>query len=476
MLLFSTILELMDTVTPDDFIRLVLKWNETSSHIENRVDGIEWNGEHSVRYGTDNLWLEFVELPEENIIAVRHEKVTEDGVAWDSDFIANFTERSIAIQLDRTYNEEALIMDAAFSTPHFITLLIEAGFLKDDFELPVLRTPIAITDEKISICQSIIKEAKPYRLPIVFVSKTAENTDPLSISWLSSRLKGAAHVLVEESIEQCREIRSRFNKTDDLYGAVRIKYPSETTGKKKIYFRSATGDTKVRLEKVIRNVIQYGLSQRIDRLYTWQGVVSAVLNDHLKRQINIRLTAERDRQKAEDEVNKVYEEFDEDLRELQEKVEELTRANEALQYENQGLRAKYASSPAAPIIFLGDEEEFYQGEIRDMVLGTLDEALSATEKATRKADVLEDILENNPYYHLSDERKQRIKALFKGYKNLTGAMRQELLSLGFEISEAGKHYKITYHGDPRYMVTVGKTPSDNRSGSNNAALISKTML
>ena len=298
----------------------------------------------------------------------------------------------------------------------------------------------------------------------------------MSISWLASRLKGAAHVLVEESIEQCREIRSRFIKTDDLYGAVRIKYPSETTGKKKIYFRTATGDTKVRLEKVIRNVIQYGISQRIDRLYTWQGVVSAVLNDHLKRQISIRMTAEHDRQKAEDEVNKVYEEFDEDLRELQEKVEELTRANEALQYENQGLRAKYASSPAAPIIYLGDEEEFYQGEIRDMVLGTLDEALSATEKATRKADVLEDILENNPYYHLSDERKQRIKALFKGYKNLTGAMRQELLRLGFEISEAGKHYKITYHGDSRYMVTVGKTPSDNRSGSNNAALINKTMF
>lgn len=45
-----------------------------------------------------------------------------------------------------------------------------------------------------------------------------------------------------------------------------------------------------------------------------------------------------------------------------------------------------------------------------------------------------------------------------------------------EITEAGKHYKITYGGDQRYMVTVGKTPSDNRSGSNNAALISKTML
>ena len=147
----------------------------------------------------------------------------------------------------------------------------------------------------------------------------------------------------------------------------------------------------------------------------------------------------------------------------------LTKANESLQYENQGLRAKYAGAETIPVLFLGDEEDFYQGEIRD-------EALSATEKGTRKADVLEDILDTNPCYHLAEERKQRIKAIFKGYKNLTGAMRQELQSLGFEITEAGKHYKITYRGDQRYMVTVGKTPSDNRSGNNNAALINKTML
>ena len=67
-------LEIKESVTPDDFIRLVLKWNETSSHIENRVSGIDWRGEHNVRYGTENLWLEFVELPEKSIMAVRHEK------------------------------------------------------------------------------------------------------------------------------------------------------------------------------------------------------------------------------------------------------------------------------------------------------------------------------------------------------------------------------------------------------------------
>jgi len=104
-------LEIKESVTPDDFIRLVLKWNETSSHIENRVSGIDWRGEHNVRYGTENLWLEFVELPEKSIMAVRHEKITDDGVVWDSDFIANFSERRVAVQLDRTYDEDALIMN-----------------------------------------------------------------------------------------------------------------------------------------------------------------------------------------------------------------------------------------------------------------------------------------------------------------------------------------------------------------------------
>lgn len=179
---------------------------------------------------------------------------------------------------------------------------------------------------------------------------------------------------------------------------------------------------------------------------------------------------------AEDEIDKIYDPFDEDLRQLQDKVAELTRSNEALQYENQGLRARYADITASPVIYLGDEEDFYQGEIRDMILSTLEEALSATENGTRKSDVLQDILDNNPCDHLSEGRRQKVKNLFKGYKNLTGAMRQELQRLGIEITEDGKHYNLTYRGDPRYMVTVGKTPSDNRSGSNNAALINKKML
>ena len=66
MLLFSTILDLQDHVTPDDLIRLVLEWNEGSKYADNRVSGIEWHGEHNIRYGSADLWIEFVEFPEQN--------------------------------------------------------------------------------------------------------------------------------------------------------------------------------------------------------------------------------------------------------------------------------------------------------------------------------------------------------------------------------------------------------------------------
>ena len=476
MILFLTTLDIGEFVTQEDFIKLVLEWNAGSRYEENIVKGIEWCGERTVRYGDSKLWLEFVEYAEREILAVRHEKITADGVVWDSDFVMNFGTHRLTIQLDRTYSEEALVMGAYFSTPHFITLLIEKGFLAKDRDLPVLRTPIAVTDVDLEMCKRAFTEDNGYRLPVVFVSRTAEDKFPLSITWLASRLKGAAHVLVEESAESCAEIRKFFKMGNEPFGAVRIYYPLGTVRHKKFRFRSATGNEDVRLEKVIRHVIQYGIAQRVERFCTWNGVNGAVLNNQLDHQIAVRKNAETEKLRAEAEKDEVYETFSEDLQALQERVTELMKANEALQYENQGLRAKYASSDAVPLLYFGDEEEFYEGEIRDMVLGVLDEALAATEKATRKGDILEDVLENNVYQHLSDERKQKVKALFKGYKSLTGAMRQELMALGFEITEAGKHYKLTYGGDARYMVTIAKTPSDNRSGINNAALISKKRL
>lgn len=95
---------------------------------------------------------------------------------------------------------------------------------------------------------------------------------------------------------------------------------------------------------------------------------------------------------------------------------------------------------------------------------------------TRRWDVLSDILQNNAYQNTADERERIIKTLFKDYKTLSASMRQQLLELGFEITEEGKHYRLTYYGDGRYKTTIAKTGSDWREGKNIASVILKSMM
>ena len=63
----------------------------------------------------------------------------------------NFDEMRLSIQLDRRYTEGALNLDPAFSTPHFITTLIDNNCLRDDRGLPILHEPTDITAENISM-------------------------------------------------------------------------------------------------------------------------------------------------------------------------------------------------------------------------------------------------------------------------------------------------------------------------------------
>ena len=420
---------------------------------------MDLNGSYSGKFGDEKLSLEFVDDPEKNLMAVRHEKVTADAVVWDTDYVVNFDEKKISIRLDRTYSEEALVMNGAFSTPHFITLLIEGGYLADDQDLPVFRTPMAFAGD-------IETLNGKYRLPVVYVTTTADGQDAIDTSWLASKLKGAAHILVEAEKAADR----------DEFGSVTIFYPSEILPQKRIVYRSAKGNLNARLERVVKLVIQYWNAQTIGLLYTWQGVNNAVLSDSFNRQMVRYQETEKARQLAEEEKDLVYEAFDEDFRKMQQRIDELTKANEALMLENSFLHAKLNVTDAMPIVYQGEEEDFYPDEIKDMILGALDEVRTNSEATTRRADILDDILHSNEYQHLSEQRKQRVKAMFKGYKNVSSAMKQELMDLGMTISDDGKHYKLTYRDDPRYMVTIGKTPSDNRTGNNNAALINKIML
>ena len=120
MLLYSTILSIRETLTKEVFLNLVIKWNLESPHKENIITELrEWDGNRNKRYGNDWLWLHIEEYRNKNIIAVRFEKKEVSGAVWNTDYIMNFDDMQMAIRLDRSYTENALMEDTAFSTPAF---------------------------------------------------------------------------------------------------------------------------------------------------------------------------------------------------------------------------------------------------------------------------------------------------------------------------------------------------------------------
>ncbi len=91
-------------------------------------------------------------------------------------------------------------------------------------------------------------------------------------------------------------------------------------------------------------------------------------------------------------------------------------------------------------------------------------------------DVLSDIVESNGYEHLLEQKARALKDKLSGYTTMSKALRNYLQSLGFDITEEGKHYRLRYYEDPRYHVTMSKSGSDWREGENIASQIVHTVF
>lgn len=493
MLLFSTVLPIRDSFTPEDFIRLVIEWNQNSPHEENVIRGIEWDGRsRDVRFGDDRLWLEIQEYGERNIIAVRFEKTGTKGAVWDTDYVMNFDDMRMSIQLDRSFLAEALTVDPKFSTPHFITFLSNAGCLDDDGDLPTTREPIYIDKGNLGFLGGVVNGTARHQLPVVYISKTPDNSDPVDVMMLAGRLKGVAHVLVEKGRWLNNDIRVLCGDKNEYNGAVGIYFPNPVFKNKRFHPRAYEGADEILLDKIVCSVINYAIIQKVDPLYTWQGVNNAILRDRCVRRGSDLVEMERAKRMAEiakdeaeremerankekDEAERLVDSTDEEISELNRRIENLTRENERLVAENMGLRSKISGMDAKPLLYFGGEDEFFPGEIKDIVLSVLDDAANKRGKG-RSSDVLADIVRSNDYQRLLEQRIKELKVEMKDYSKMTGAKRQFLEQLGFIIEDGGKHYRLTYYGDPRYNTTLSKSGSDNRAGLNATTTIIRTMM
>ena len=297
MQLFSTILNINNTLTRDAFVKLVIRWNKESDYAENIIPDLSWDGTCPARFGNDTVWLAIEEYKTEQIMAIRFEKHSDDGSVWDTDYVMNFKERRMCIHLDRSYDADAIGISRRFSTPHFITLLEKGGYLSADQDLAVSRDVLFINDQNMELLADVINGKQNYQIPVIFVSKRFINRDPLDAAFLASRVKGVAHVMVLEDTEYGYALREKCGSRNEFDGAIGIYYPAGHLPHQRFLYHGAEGYDDVLMEKIVRTVIQYSNARSITPLYTWQGVNNAILRERISLSIRERLNAEQARKK-----------------------------------------------------------------------------------------------------------------------------------------------------------------------------------
>lgn len=151
------------------------------------------------------------------------------------------------------------------------------------------------------------------------------------------------------------------------------------------------------------------------------------------------------------------------IHDLEKDVSNKTATIHSLQAKVNGLETQTSMS-GDRMLYSGDEKEWYAGEAADYVLSILTEALQNIPEDSRKATILKDILNHNPYQKIHEKRKEQVRTILSGYRNLNDEMEHNLNSLGYTITTNGAHYKVTPYNDARYMTIMSKTASDHRAG------------
>lgn len=466
MQIYSAMIPVKEAFSKKEFVRLLLEWNQGSPH--DRMKGVSWDEEtYTLCWQEKQRLLAVEDLPEKRIIAARFQKTDSYGMIWTSDFVLNLEEKRLSVRLDQEVTEQTNSFFYRFSPPYFIRLVIRKGYAGMDGRLPVTGKPVPLGIGEKELAERVLLGKECFQLPIVYLTKKWDGCYPLNAELLSEQLQGTAHVLKETTPELGKLLRKKCNGENPHHGAIGIYYPCVSAENKKIHFEPYTEE--ILFQKIVNMIYRYENQQTRGFLYLWEGIRM----ERLRLNHSVLLNHHR---KIQEENQDLYEVFEAQLKDYESRMETLLKRINVLTLENQRLHEKVEGMQAVPLLYKGEMAEFYEGEVRDVLLDQLSNSLEKQSADTRRQEILKSILDKNKHADRQEQRKSRIKRLLKGYSNLSTSLKHDLEEFGFSVASEGKHYKLTYFQDPRYTIIMAKSCSDTRAGNNLAAEIIRKML
>lgn len=400
---------------------------------------------------------------------------------------ADITARKLTVRTE-------LLTDAGlpfiqYQAPEFMPTLLSGGYLKNDADIPWTEKAIVIDGNNLELLSDVINNTGSSKAPTVFISNLRCGQPAVNVELLARKLAGLAHVMVLRDYTVAEKLREVCNR-NEYNGAVGVYFPD---GTRSTYLPADTTEYDTAMtNKVIMKTFLWTNTRTGRCPMTWQDVCSSgiarkmkeqhtKLEDTLARLREAEEAMERQENRhseersqmlsdavaeAKAESEKILREFDEEMERLRTENEQLKTENRKLQYENRSFSDRLEKQ-GTPLVFAGKETDKFPGEMKDMVMCILKESLKSCQKG-RRADIVKDLLEANGEGVKITENAVLIKNLFNNFARMDSSMKKVLEELGFSMVEDGKHIKMTYCNDSRYVEVLAKTPSDTRTGKNTA--------
>jgi hypothetical protein len=448
-----------------DFVAVLKQWllgSPFNAFEEKDIEKIGSAANYTVN-SSDNA-LECIHLADVQGVTfgLRHSSRS-DGAEWRTEIVFSKTDGDVWVGV-RTYrdSDQPTLRLPSAKKPYVIKSIIETLGGGIDGHFTVSDAPIYLTAEELVLAGELIDGESTSHLPVVYISSRFDGGYSLDPIRLSRTISGSAHVVVEPNRRFSNNLQQMTFGRNVYGGSIGLFFPKNS--QRRVLFLgdrlSSPADLAEQITFEIRAAL---LNRRPMSRCSWAGVQEAAA----------RIAVAALKQAGSSDLAAFTEAFDQENSALKLK---LSQAEEEIEHLRTARSSFAEISPNTLAVSTGSEQNFFEGEILEIVMSALNERSNNVQQDSRRQHILKALVENNPLTSIMNSKKSELKSLLKGYRNLTPGVKKGLEKLGFEISEDGKHYKLNYMEDDRYTFSLAKSGSDHRGGENAVSDIAKRIF
>lgn len=379
---------------------------------------------------------------------------------WETEILygESSIEKSVTIHVNCS-GDTTLFKKPPIARTEIIRAFITDGMVKNE-KLPIQATPIYADYKMLDYLAAVMTTRYDQTIPMVYVSKIFDSSGyNVDVEKLSRNLAGIAYIVVESNGDFAYNLKERSNGNNPFNGHIAIYYPNGKVERLRQNDISVYGAADSR---IIGDVISAVTAQVDKDNPTWQQLYTEKMA--------------ADTVLLEDYMSG-YDSLEDKLKAAKERIAALTEKNTVLRNKSDSLQAALTGCGIEEsIISKSSIVEFFEGEQHDLIVTVLKEAADRCGGFdTRKYELINSLLENNEYIGNGSETLEVIKRALSNGEAIGKREIAELERVGFRLVSVNSHYKFVYRENERYWFTVSKTPSDVRSGQNNASDIIKRL-